>query len=73
MSSPNVFRLMKTYIRSKLDSSTDSFARKADIDNLYVQLAAFTEIKELIGPRIPVGPFRDSAISPDALIVVLET
>ncbi|MGB2887240.1 MAG: class I SAM-dependent methyltransferase [Candidatus Acidiferrales bacterium] len=71
---------MKTYIRSKLDSyfdsfarkaDLDSFARKADLDNLYAQLAAFTEIKEIVGPRVPVGPFREWAISPDALVVVL--
>ena len=62
---------MKTYLRSKLDSYFSSFARKADIDNLYLQLAAFTEIKDIVGPRVPVGPLRGWAIFPDALIVVL--
>jgi predicted O-methyltransferase YrrM len=73
-------RSLKAYIRSKLDAYFDayfntrsnSFARKTDIENVYFQLAAFMEIREVVGPHVRVCPFGGSAIYPDALLVILQ-
>jgi predicted O-methyltransferase YrrM len=73
-------RSLKAYIRSKLDAYFDvyfntrsnSFARKTDIESIYFQLAAFMEIREVVGPQVPVRPFGGSAIYPDALLVILQ-
>ncbi|MBL8908555.1 MAG: class I SAM-dependent methyltransferase [Rhizobiales bacterium] len=62
---------MKTFIRSQLDRYFGRFAKKSDIDNLYRQLSALSEIRDLVGPKIPIGPLRGWALSPDALLTVL--
>jgi predicted O-methyltransferase YrrM len=72
-------RSLKAYIRSKLDAYFDvyfnarssSFARKADADNIYAQISALMEIRDIVGPHVPAGPFRGAALSPDALLVIL--
>ena len=62
---------MKAYIKSRLRAFFSDFTRKSDIENLYRQLAAFIDIKEIIGPRVPLGSLRGWALSPDALLIVL--
>ena len=46
-------------------------ARKADVDNIYTQLAALMEIRTVVGTSVPLGPFRGWAMSPDALLHVV--
>ena len=63
---------MKTYIKASLDRYFSKFATKSDLDNLYLQLSSFLEVREIVGPRLPLGPLRGWALSPDALIIVLQ-
>jgi predicted O-methyltransferase YrrM len=73
-------RSLKAYIRSKLDTYFDvyfntrsnPFARKTDIENMYIQLAAFMQLREFVGPHVSVCPFGGSAMYPDALLPILE-
>lgn len=62
---------MKAFIKSQLDRYFGQFAKRSDIDNLYRQLSAFVEIRDLVGSQVPVGPLRGWALSPDALLMVL--
>jgi len=61
---------MKSYIRSWL-SKRIQFARREDINNLYKQISSFIDLKDIIGPNVPMGPLRGWALSPDALLIVL--
>ncbi|MFW6028601.1 MAG: hypothetical protein ACOC9Q_03670, partial [bacterium] len=62
---------MKALIKHYLDRYFGRFATKADIDNLYRQLDSLLEIRDVIGPGLPVGPLRGWALSPDALALIL--
>jgi len=62
---------MKQYIRSLVERLFSNFATKRDLDNLFVQLSAVMELKQFIGPELLIGPFRDWALSPDALLIVV--
>ena len=71
---------MKKLLRSLLDryfdsfarkSDIDSFARKSDIENLYTQLAALMDVREIVGSGVRLGPLRNWALSPDALAIIL--
>src|SRR5260221_7046327 len=62
---------IKKFIRSTLDSAFFSLAKKSDLDNLYNQLSALMEVKEIIGPRLLLGPMRSWSLSPDALLIFL--
>lgn len=62
---------MNRHIRSLIDGVFGPFARKADVENCYAQIAALIEIRDIVGPGVPLGPFRGWAISPDALLTVL--
>jgi predicted O-methyltransferase YrrM len=62
---------MKKYLKAKLESLFSSLAKKKDLDNLFIQLSALLEIKEIIGPGLLLGPFREWALSPDALLMLL--
>ena len=68
---------MKTYIKSRLEklffefSQRSKLAKQSDLDNLYRQITAYSDIKEIIGPGVPLGPLRGFALSPDALLNIL--
>jgi methyltransferase family protein len=62
---------MKKYVKWLHRRAFGHLASKADIENLYVQLSALLEVREIIGPGIPFGPLRGWALSPDALLTVL--
>jgi predicted O-methyltransferase YrrM len=63
---------MKKFVKSHLDRFFASFARKQDLSDLYLQLAAWPSIKDIIGPRVMLGPLRGWALSPDVLLIVLQ-
>jgi precorrin-6B methylase 2 len=61
---------VKKYFLSLLDR-LNSLARKSDVDNVYTQIAALLEIRDFVGPGVPLGPFRGWAMSPDSLLFIL--
>ncbi|MCP4309300.1 MAG: class I SAM-dependent methyltransferase [bacterium] len=62
---------MKARIRSLLDRMFSGLARTSDVENVYRQLSALMEVKEIIGPGVMLGPLRGWALSPDALLIIL--
>jgi predicted O-methyltransferase YrrM len=62
---------MKGYLKSRFERLFAGFAKRADIDNVYRQLSALLEIKEIVGPAVPIGSLRGWALSPDALLIIL--
>jgi predicted O-methyltransferase YrrM len=64
-------RAVKGYAKAGFDKLFGGFARKSDVDNLYGQLSSLLEIREIVGPGVPIGPLRKWALSPDALLVIL--
>ncbi|MCL4768132.1 MAG: class I SAM-dependent methyltransferase [Hyphomicrobiaceae bacterium] len=62
---------MKKHIKSLYKRLISPLATKADINNLYVQLSSLQEIREIVGPGVPIGPLRGWALSPDALLMLL--
>jgi len=62
---------MKKYLKSWRERLIGPLATKADLDNLYLQLSSLMEIRNIIGPGVPLGPLRGWALSPDALLMIL--
>ena len=63
--------IMKRYLKSRFDRLFASFAKKEDIDNLFIQLSCLLEIREIAGASLPLGPFSGWALFPDTLLTVL--
>jgi Methyltransferase domain len=62
---------MKEFIKNLRDRVFRPLAWKTDLDNLYIQISALLEVKEIVGPKALLGPLRGWALSPDALLIVL--
>jgi len=62
---------MKEYVKKQLERIFAPLAKRRDLDNLFIQLSALLEIKEVIGPGLLFGPLREWALSPDALLIIL--
>ena len=62
---------MRNFLRSQLDRYFGVFARKSDLDNLYAQLAALLDVRDIVGHDVILGPLRGWALSPDALAIIL--
>lgn len=61
-----------TTIKSYISGKLQSFARKEDINNAYNQLAALLQIERLIHQNTTYLPLREWAISPDAILIILQ-
>lgn len=62
---------MKEYVRKAVKAQLAHLASKHDVDNLYLQISALLDVRELVGTNVFIGPLRGWAISPDALAIVL--
>jgi predicted O-methyltransferase YrrM len=72
MHSPSLIEVAAAWLGRKLfGGRLRNIARRSDIDNLYTQVSALLEIRRLVGPDAPLGMLRGWAISPDALLIVL--
>jgi predicted O-methyltransferase YrrM len=58
-------------LRTRVSEFFNRFATRADIDNLYLQISCLLEIRDILGGQTGIGPLRDWAISPDALLILL--
>jgi len=64
-------RVIKRFVRAQLERYFFSFARKSDIAELYAQIAALLEVRDVVGPGVSFGPLHGWALSADALTIIL--